>query len=216
MRRLALSPDGYPVPFFVAWVDGKPDFRIVDSAKMHDCIRFGLCWLCGQSIGTWKTYVIGPMCAVNRVSSEPPSHTACAEFAVRACPFLTRPQVHRREGHKPEGLVEPAGIGVTRNPGVALLWTNRRPLHFVGVPKGLAGATNFLFDVGAPERIAWYAEGREATPEEIWASFNGGLELLRGMAVKEGPEAVVVLEQQIQQAKVFLPEGGSRRSLGPR
>jgi hypothetical protein len=47
------------------------------------------------------------------MSAEPPSHRECAEYAVRACPFLTRPLAVRNE----RGLdgFEPAGVMIKRN-----------------------------------------------------------------------------------------------------
>jgi hypothetical protein len=30
-------------------VDGKPDHRIADGAKMPQAVKLGLCWLCGRS-----------------------------------------------------------------------------------------------------------------------------------------------------------------------
>ena len=34
---------------------------------------------------------------MNRTSAEPPSHRDCAEFAVKACPFLTQRELTRRK-----------------------------------------------------------------------------------------------------------------------
>jgi hypothetical protein len=82
---------GYPVPWFVAWVNGHADFRVIDSPKLPLAVRNSLCWICGQPLLGKRAYLIGPMCAVNRVSAEPPSHVRCAEWSARACPFLTRP-----------------------------------------------------------------------------------------------------------------------------
>jgi len=115
-RRMRHLPrhHGYPVPYVVAWVDGAPDVRIVDPERLAACVRVARCWRCGETLGRWVTYVGGPRCAVHRISSEPPSHTACAAFAARACPFLTRPRAERREGTLPSGLSAPAGVSIHR------------------------------------------------------------------------------------------------------
>src|SRR5262245_17927108 len=97
MARLPISPAGYPVPWFVATIKGEPDFRVIGPDKIARAVRADLCWLCGQTLGRFKAFVGGPMCAVNRTSAEPPSHRECAEYAVRACPFLTRPRMRRNE-----------------------------------------------------------------------------------------------------------------------
>jgi hypothetical protein len=65
---------GYPAPWFVAWVEGKPEFRVVREGGVVEAARADRCWICGQRLGRYRAYAIGPMCAVNRTSSEPPSH----------------------------------------------------------------------------------------------------------------------------------------------
>src|SRR3954454_7942113 len=127
VARLKRDKRGYPVPWFVAWFDGEPDFRVMDDVKLHRIARGQdrSCWVCGERLSRLSAYVIGPMCAVNRVSSEPTSHVECAEYAAQACPFLSNPRRTRQEGeHRPmpDGVTEPAGKAILRNPGVALVW----------------------------------------------------------------------------------------------
>ena len=173
MRHLHIDKRGYPVPFFVAMIDGEPDHRIVDPRAMQQCVRHGRCWLCGQPLGVFTSFVVGPMCAVNRVSSEPPSHLECARYAVQACPFMARPHAKRREGGLPDtDLKQPAGIHLKRNPGVVLIWTTRAPLHRFKVPGGM------LFRMGPAESMEWYAEGRPAERQEVDDSIASGLPAL--------------------------------------
>jgi hypothetical protein len=89
MRRLPIDERGWLVPWFVAWVDGKPDHRAMDGAKLRDAIKRRLCWNCGQPLGARGAFVLGPMCAVNRTNAEPPNHYECARFAAIACPHLS-------------------------------------------------------------------------------------------------------------------------------
>ncbi|CAJ4810091.1 Uncharacterised protein [Burkholderia pseudomallei] len=197
MMNLPIDERGYPVPFFVAWINGKPDFRIVDPAKKEKAIRFDCCWICGGTLGRYRAFVIGPMCAVNRVSSEPPSHLNCALFAVHACPFLVMPKAHRREVNMPEGSRDPPGIFVKRNPGVTLIWVTR-------VYKISRHAEGELFRlVGEPSATLWYTEGRRATREEARASLDSGLPILREMAAAEN--ALPELERLIAAVEPFLP-----------
>lgn len=180
MRALPLDDRGYPVPWFVAWVDGKPEFRAMDARKFRDAVKHGRCWVCGEKLGKWKTFVIGPMCAVNRTTAEPPSHTDCAIWSAKNCPFLTRPHMVRREdefSRDPDHA--PAGHMITRNPGVALVWTTRgyfiqRDSH--GQP---------LIEVGDPDDVLWFCEGRPATRAEVQHSIETGLPLLRAAADTE-------------------------------
>lgn len=196
MARLPRDKHGRPVPWFVAWVDGVPDFRVMGGDKITDALRFDLCWVCGRKRGRWGTFVIGPMCAVNRVSAEPPSHSDCATYSAQACPFLVTPRMHRRENRLPEGHVPPAGEMIRRNPGVALLWTSR-DWRFRNDDK--------LFHVGSPSRVAWYAEGRDATRAEVLASIDSGLPILRNVAEEEGRGAVRALEAMHADALRLIP-----------
>src|SRR4030095_278504 len=97
MRSLPLDPQrGVPVPWFGKWINGKPEFRAMDAEKFTEAIKFSLCWCCGQTLGVHLAFVIGPMCAVNRTSSETPCHYDCAVWSAKNCPFLSRPQMDRR------------------------------------------------------------------------------------------------------------------------
>ena len=202
IKALPVDDRGYPVPWFVAWVNDKPEFRAADGKKLRQAIRFGKCWVCGDAIISLsdQTFVIGPMCAVNRISSEPPSHRECADFSAKACPFLTKPQMVRREGNFPEGissLDDPAGIAIKRNPGVSLLWRTR-DFEVLREPNG------FLFRIGDPLELVCYTEGRESTKAEIAHSVETGLPYLRSVAQAEGLHALSMLVGQVRQAKQLL------------
>lgn len=209
-ERIARLPvdRGYPVPWFVAWQDeqgepcrrgvGRPDFRLIHPGAIADAFRFDRCWICGGRRGAFHTFVIGPMCAVNRTSAEPPSHSECAEWTVQACPFLTRPHARRREAGLPEDAKQPAGIFLQRNPGVTLLWTTKR-FRLKRAPNGV------LFDIGNPVAVSWWAEGRAATREEIEASIDSGLPALSELAEAQGPIAVRQLARQHAAALELLP-----------
>lgn len=198
LRHLPVNDQGYPVPYFVPYVDGKPEFRGFDGEKMRICVRHKRCWLCGEPLGKHMVFVIGPMCAVNRVSAEPPSHRSCAQFAVQACPFLTQPKMRRNDKDMPEHL-EPAGLMLKRNPGVTMMWTTQRYTIF---KDGRGGA---LFNVGEPESVEFFCEGRKANHAEIMESINSGLPILRGMAEKDGPDAVAELQQMYDRAMELVP-----------
>jgi hypothetical protein len=201
LAALPIDKRGYPVPWFVATVDGEPDHRVMDGEKKDKAWQNRLCWICGQPLGgATVTYAIGPMCAVNRISAEPPSHRECAEYSVKACPFLSRPHAHRREADLPDDSVEPDGIMLKRNPGVILLWTARR----LTTGPFVAGDA-VLFNVGEPAEVQWFCQGREATREEIEDSINSGLPILLEMAEKQGDRAVSQLARQVEEAWKLLP-----------
>lgn len=191
MARLPRDKHSRPVPWFVAWIDGQPDFRVVRENGISDAVRFHICWLCGQPLGANASFVIGPMCALNRVSAEPPSHRDCATFAAQACPFLVTPNMRRRDSSMPEDASAPDGIMIARNPGVALVWTSRN----------WRMRTDYrLFDVGDPTETRWYAEGRPATRDEVLAAIDSGLPLLRAEAEQDPRPAAALAELDRQHA----------------
>jgi len=79
LQNLKISDEGFPVPWFVDYVMGKPDFRTMDARKLGPAIRYHKCWMCGETMGKYMTSVIGPMCMISRTISEPPSHLECLE-----------------------------------------------------------------------------------------------------------------------------------------
>jgi hypothetical protein len=191
MRTLAIDDRGYPVPWFVPWIDGKPEFRAADSAKWRKAIQNKMCWICGQPLGKAFTFIIGPMCGVTRTQSEPPSHDECAVWSARNCPFLSNKNRKRREDEKinKENCIATApGIAIVRNAGAWCLWTTRS-YELLDDGKGQT-----LLRMGQPERTAWYANGRIANRAEIMESVKTGLPNLTALAEQEGPEAVAHLK----------------------
>lgn len=208
MQRLPIDHRGFPVPWFVQWFkdgapsecgEGEADFRVVDSSKIAIAVNRKRCWVCGDHLGVHLCFVIGPMCAVNRVISEPPSHFECAEFSAKACPFMTRPRMRRNEKDLPAESQEAAGFGLKRNPGAVCLWVTKSYMPF----RPHAGAHGVLFRIGEPERVLWFAEGRAATRDQVMSSINSGLPLLK--AEEEGPEAVAALNRQLSIAMQLVP-----------
>lgn len=198
IARLPIDDRGYPVPWFVAWQDGKPEFRAMDGEKFVLAVREKRCWVCGDPLGAHVTFVAGPMCGLNRTSGEPPSHRECAQWSARHCPFLSRPQMVRREDETLNNatlVAESAGIALARNPGVALLWTTKSYRIFSD------GHGKPLIRMGPAEVLEWYAEGRAATREEVAASVAGGvpalMDVARAQEAHEGPGAVKELLQQL-------------------
>lgn len=179
---------GYPVPWFVAWQDAAgvicqagapgavPEFRCMDGAKWKLAVERRRCWVCGEPLGVWLTFVIGPMCGINRVTAEPPCHHECAVWSARNCPFLSKPHMVRRENDLPEAQKPQPGFAIMRNPGVTLLWTTRG-YHLFGDGKG-----GKLIRIDSADRVEWYAEGRLATRAAVAHSVATGLPALMELA----------------------------------
>lgn len=219
VARLPRDRRGYPVPWFVAWLDddgaavpageGTPDFRVMKPFAVVAAVGQSLCWVCGRRLGRHAAYVVGPMCAVNRTSAEPPSHRDCAEYAARACPFLVRPAMQRNMTPLPGRATTPPGMMLARNPGVAMVWITRKPPEPFRVPAGLAEnpgvGRGVLLRLPDPTEVLFFREGRPATRAEVEQSIDTGLPLLYGVAEQEGPRAVAELDGYVADAKQLLP-----------
>jgi hypothetical protein len=132
-------------------------------------------------------FTIGPMCAINRTSAEPPEHRECAEFAVQACPFLVNPNQKRNpRKYRTDDASPPGGEMITRNPGCAIIWICEQ--YEVWQTE-----TGPLFRIGEPVEVTLWAQGRPAFRHEVVESIESGFPLLYDMAVKEGPKAIDAL-----------------------
>lgn len=197
IAALRLDPArGLPVPWFVAWIDDKPDFRVIDTDKFTLAHKFDLCWICGKSRGRFGSFVIGPMCSVTRTNSEPPSHFECATYSAVNCPFLSTPKRKRNKADLPPHM-EAAGCPIERNPGVTCVWTTREWKLFRD------GKGGVLWKMGDPTETQWYMEGRLATRDEVEASVQSGVPLLR--AEEEGDAAVGELSRMLSDAERYYP-----------
>lgn len=197
MKKLPLSSRGYPVPWFVQWIEsegsttptpigqGYPEFRMMRPEAWKAAVQQKRCWVCGGSLGAYLSFVIGPMCAINRTTAEPPCHRSCADWSARACPFLAKPKMVRREAGLPtEGKGEMPGVGITRNPGVAMVWTTRSYKVFPD------GKGKYLINMGEPTNVDFFARGREATREEVLESIDSGLPILEESLKDEPPDMI--------------------------
>lgn len=179
MKNLAVHR-GYPVPWFVEWIGGVPEFRVMDSKKWVRAVKEKLCWVCGTPLEKkFVVFVAGPMCGINRTSAEPPCHLICAQWSARNCPFLSKPQMTRRENDLPPGGEAIGGVSIPRNPGVTLLWITKDYRVFRD------GKGGFLIRMGEPERVEWWALGKPATRQQVEESVAGGLPSLEAMARTE-------------------------------
>jgi hypothetical protein len=178
IKSLPVDERGYPVPWFVEWLDGKPEFRLMDGRKWMKAVRENLCWVCGHRLGSYLCFVLGPMCGISRTTSEPPCHLECARWSAVNCPFLARPHMVRRgqEELEEHGVKSMGGIALKRNPGVCLLWITHN--FKIWRPDG----GGYLIRVGELLEVEWYSEGRRATLAEVEESVRTGLPALEEIA----------------------------------
>lgn len=208
IARLPKDERGYPIPWFVAWFKNdkevprsepgaRADFRILASGKREVAVKKRLCWVCGEPLGVHQVFPIGPMCAVNRTTMEPPCHRVCAEYSATACPFLTVPARRRNEAGLEDKEHFVAGEMIARNPGAIALWES--PFTIFKVHNG------WLIRLGEPTRVDWWTKGRLATRAEILEAIDSGYPSLLEAAHRDGPQALSELERCRVRALNYLP-----------
>lgn len=181
IKALPVDDRGFPVPYFVAIVDGKPDHRITDPNKLVACVSQGLCWVCGQPLHNDITFIVFPMCAANSITDEPPAHYECNKFSCTYCPHLSNPKAKRNTHHLPGELVRSeTGIDNTGLP-VQGIWT-----PYCNEYQIEPTSTSLLFRLATPEKVEWYYEGRLATKEEVLSNFNVRIPVLERQVDEQG------------------------------
>ena len=170
----------------------------MDLKKWLRAVNEKLCWVCGERLGRYATFVAGPMCGINRTSSEPPSHRECAQWSARNCPFLNNSQAIRRIDERiGADMSHVAGIALTRNPGVTMLWTTTTWSVFPD------GKGRYLLTFGDPTSVEWYAEGKPATREQVLASVDSGLPALAAVAQTQSGAMAHLLECKARFEKFY-------------
>jgi len=201
IRRLPIDARGFPIPHFVAVVNGKPDHRVVDPSKLEPAVRGSLCWICGEPLGEDRAFVMGPTSAFTRVTSEPASHWSCGCFAASGCPFLTQPRMKRNhKGLESVELAAPANM-LHHNPGLAVVWatsTFTQSLH--------ADGRTWIFRLGQPTRVAWFKEGRAASRREVVASIESTVADYRALAERDGAAGARRLAEYRERALALVPD----------
>lgn len=172
MRQLPIDRRGYPIPWFVKWIDGVPDFRVLDEAKVLRCLHEKRCQICGGALGRFKAFVGGPLMIQQRVSLEPPMHRDCAEFAIKTCPYMLHAAAKKRLTHLPAEIAEQINVGMVQtdgNPGVFGLHVCLA--YSVDTSRG-------ILHMGAPvEPVTWYVGGEVCTdPSVVSAAITRGMQ----------------------------------------
>jgi hypothetical protein len=199
IKSLPVHTNGYPIPYFVQYYDGIPDFRVMDPKKLIRCAQNNLCWICGQPLGRHKAFSAGPLITVFGASAEPPSHKDCAVFAAQACPFMLLPKSKGRSGNMPENVTDMAGGRVLhRNPGVTVIWLT------TGY-KIVRDGSGIIFDVGPAVEVIWYSEGRLASRNVAEEALLGSVDASIASIPPANTRAIAEAERRVIAAKIHLP-----------
>jgi len=97
LSHLKIDSRGYPIPYFVSYINGKPEFRFIQPERIMMIIERKVCHICGKPLPKDFCYFIsGPMGLQNRISTDAGMHRVCAEFSLIACPHLFFQKSERR------------------------------------------------------------------------------------------------------------------------
>lgn len=210
--RIATLPRdarGYPVPWFVEWRDGVPLFPVLDPRKWSRAVRHHLCWVCGQPLGRMMVFPIGPMCAINRITSEPGCHRDCAIYSVKVCPFLVNPNMRRVPFDKYRGdqqVIAPPGIHSEGNPRMTALWSTT-DFGVLRLPNGP------IIELGEPTAVSWWTRGAPATAQQAAAAFVEGAARLISVGEMQSEQAAVACVLQVIAARKLLPDPNLVREI---
>jgi hypothetical protein len=102
IARLPVDERGYPVPFFGTIVNGVPDFRIVDHAKIVKATLDQKCFVCGSKLGQHLHFAMGPRSGLLMKTNHGPAHKECIEYSLNTCPFILYPNAQRRQAALPD------------------------------------------------------------------------------------------------------------------
>ena len=201
IKTLPTDERGYPIPWFVYRnSDGKPDFRVAATHKIHEAVSSSLCWICGGALQTSRAFVVGPLGVVNRVSPEPPSHRSCAVFAATTCPYLTKPNMNRNPRGLPFDREPPPGHMILDNkPSAIAVWITRRYPRMMQVDHGV------LFMMHEPQEVRWYCNGKPAIRSEVLKAMSKSLAPFIEEARAEGADAQSYVMRQVERAGAYLP-----------
>jgi len=206
MSALPIDDRGYPVPWFVTKLpSGEFEFRAFDPDKLRLAVAEHRCWICGEKLGKHMVFVIGPVSALNGTHLEPPSHRECALYALRNCPFLNNPSAERRPAGVGRGadILYGQGLLIKKNPGVCLAWT----VHSYGEIINPVSRKVVSFNIGKPDKIEWFKEGRAATREEVEEAMRVAIEAFMDEC-GTSPEIIKKLEGKALALEPWVPNEG--------
>jgi len=104
LRRRPKDDRGYPIPFIAAFgPNGEPDFRIMSTSRVLECVNQRRCGLCGQPMSRIVYFIGGPESERTRSFLDPAMHHDCAVYALKTCPHLAMAKSHYSRAALPAG-----------------------------------------------------------------------------------------------------------------
>lgn len=159
IAKLPLDPRGYPIPWFVSVA---ADLRFADGRKKCRAFQFDLCWVCGEKLlPNVYAFVGGPLSVRNRIFGDWASHVECAEYSVKACPFINGTMTKRRD-------TEPTHPDLKTHTGDPTQLYHVVPYTAIVVAKSVEKIPRReIFEAKKIIRTIWYKAGEEVTAGEV-------------------------------------------------
>jgi len=97
LKHLKVDKRGYPIPFFVPWKNGQPDFMYQDAEKQKLTTEKHLCHICGKKLHKdYHYFISGIHGLTNQVASDAAMHRECAEYSLQVCPHMLYQKAERQ------------------------------------------------------------------------------------------------------------------------
>lgn len=122
LRHLAWY-GGVPVPYTMLWTKhtiehpdhslhriSTPTWTNLDPKMVEQCLRVGLCGLCGRAlVHQTVAYIAGLHTDITRLwAVDPPMHVECTKYSLSLCPHLSKSRT-RSTGNTPPAAVPDSG-----------------------------------------------------------------------------------------------------------
>jgi hypothetical protein len=153
VKALPMDERGYPIPFFAAIIDGKPDLRVSSGKKALRCNDELLCWVCGEKLNNQSCFIGGPKSNASGMYSDGPMHRNCAEFSLQVCPYLALPNAKRREKDLPESAKMADGATLEKPDRFYMVIVKTKDWRF--------HVTDQVFQIGARRATRVWEGGKE-------------------------------------------------------
>ncbi|GLH30150.1 hypothetical protein WSS15_28000 [Acetobacter pasteurianus] len=178
MLNLRRLNSGLPIPKFATWEGDKPNLTVMNRDFFGTALRNKLCWICGQKMGRFASFVGGPKSTASKCFVEPPMHRDCAEFAMQVCPYLVTGNNERKNKLTPLEEKQHRSAGTDPDNPIIFGMSISNDWHFIS-------GENCFFLKNVAE-VIWWKHGKLASSKEA------------EKAVLEGEQAVQAAMKEMQ------------------
>ena len=96
IAKLPKDERGYPITYIAAYINGKADLGIQDTAKVQSCVREWRCHVCGEKLGKLGYFIAYEPVPKRPRFLDPAVHRDCALYSLQVCPYLANPSAKHR------------------------------------------------------------------------------------------------------------------------